>query len=133
MRSGLSFRSYLISMGAATVLAWLGWLTIILRVDPIEAGLLGLLLFYVTLFAGLVGTFSVTGVLYRILWLKRQDIVVREARISFRHGVMFALVSVVSLALSAQDILTWWNMLGVFIVIGAIEYVFVSMEESRRM
>ena len=133
MHSGISFQSYLVTMGAATIVAWMGWLITLFRVDPLETGILGLFLFYITLFTGLAGTFAVGGVLYRILILKRQDLVVREARISFRHGLMLALVAVVSLSLSAQSLLTWWNLLGVFLVIGIVEYVFLTMEESRRM
>ncbi len=133
MRSGMTFSTYLFTMGGTTLLAWLGWLVVLFRLDPIETGIIGLLLFYITLFAALVGTIAVAGVLYRVLVLKRQQIVMREVRISFRHGVMLAFVAVATLALSAQNLLVWWNMVGLFTVLCVVEYVFVAMEESRRM
>jgi Ca2+/Na+ antiporter len=120
-------------MGATSLLAWAAWALVIFRVDPGETGVLGLGLFYVTLFAGLVGALAVGGVLYRVLVLKRHQLVMREARISFRHALMLSFVAVGSLALSAQNLLTWWNILGVCLFVGAIEYLFVSIEESRRM
>ncbi len=133
MQSGMSFAVYLRIMALTSLLAWLGWIMVLLRVDPIETGALGLFLFYVTLFAALLGTVAVLGALYRIFVLKRQHIIMREARSAFRHGLLLSLVAVVSLALSAQALCTWWNMLGLLILIGSIEYLFVSMEESRRM
>ncbi len=133
MKSGMTFPMYLWSMGGTTLLAWVGWLTVLFRLDPGETGIMGLVLFYITLFAALVGSIAVGGVLYRVLFLKRQQIVMREVRISFRHGIMLAFVAVATLALSAQNLLIWWNVLGLFAVLGVIEYVFVSMEESRRM
>jgi hypothetical protein len=99
----------------------------------VETGIPGLFLFYITLFAALMGTIAVVGVLYRVLVLKRQEIVMREVRISFRHSIMLAFVAVATLALSAQNVLVWWNILGLFAVLGVVEYVFVAMEESRRM
>ncbi len=133
MKSGMTFPVYLWTMGGTTLLAWLGWLTVLFRLDPAETGLIGLFLFYITLFAALVGSIAVGGVLYRVLFLKRQQIVMREVRISFRHGIMLAFVAVATLALSAQNLLIWWNVLGLFAVLGVVEYVFVSMEEGRRM
>lgn len=133
MQHGMTFQSYIWAMGAASVAAWIGWFVVVWRVDPAETGLLGLGLFYITLFASLVGTFAVAGVLYRVLVLKREQLVMREVRITFRHGLMLAFVAVFSLGLSAQNLLTWWNMLGIFACIGLVEYVFVSMEENRRM
>ncbi len=106
---------------------------VLFRVDPAETGIVGLFLFYVTLFAGLVGTLAVAGVLYRVYFLKRHQVVMREARISFRHSLFLSFVAVASLTLSAQALLTWWNMLGLFTLVGVVEYVFVAMEESRRM
>ncbi len=115
------------------MLAWITWALVLFRMDPGEAGLIGFLLFYVTLFASLVGTLAVGGVLYRVLKLKRHHLIIREVRIAFRHGIILSLAGVVSLALSAQNLLTWWNLFGVFFIIGLIEYLFVLMEESRRV
>jgi hypothetical protein len=129
----MSFQAYVWAMGVASLMAWLGWVVVLFRVDPTETGAIGLLLFYVTLFAGLSGTFAVGGVLYRIFVLKRQQLVMREVRISFRHAVMVALVAALSLALSAQAWLSWWNMLGIVCLASFIEYVFVTIEESKRI
>lgn len=119
-------------MGLATALAWAGWIFVIFMIDPEEAGLAGLLLFYVTLFASLIGTLTIAGIAYRIRVLKRQQVVSREVKIAVRHAIMFALVSVVSLALSAQGSLTWWNLFALMAGVSVVEYVFLIIQESHR-
>ncbi len=120
-------------MAGTSLVAWFGWFLVLERVDPQETGAVGLALFYITLFAALFGTVSVMGALYRVFCLKRKGLVMREARISFRHGILLSLVAVSSLALSAQGMLTWLNILAIFTCISVVEYLFVSMEEHRRM
>lgn len=89
-------------------------------------------MFYVTLFVSLIGTFAMLGVYYRVGWLKRRQVMSREVRIAFRHGLMLSFVAVLSLALSAAALLTWWNMLLMIAFIGVVEYGFLLVQESRR-
>ncbi len=119
-------------MIGGTLLAWMGWVLVLFRIDPQESGLPGLALFYLTLFVSLVGTLATFGVLYRVHLLKRRELLSREVKISFRHGVMLSLVAVISLALSAQALLFWWNFLALIIFVAAIEYGFLLVNESRR-
>jgi hypothetical protein len=107
----MSFRAFLWMMLLGTLVAWGGFAYVLLMVDPFESGLPGLLLFYVTLFASCVGLFSLCGLLYRVLYLRRNEIVIREVKVAFRHAILFAFVTVASLALSAGNLFTWWNIL----------------------
>ena len=128
----MTFRSYLWLLGLTTALAWAGWLFVIWMVDPEEAGWVGLGLFYITLFSALIGTFAVAGAAYRVLMLRRRDVVSREVRITFRHAVMVSLVGIVSLALSAKDLFNIWALLIMVVAVGVIEYIFLLVQESRR-
>ena len=128
----MHFKMYLWFMGAGTLLAWIGWLLVLFNIDQQEAGFLGLALFYLTLFVALIGTLATVGVLYRVKLLKRKELLSREVKISFRHGVMLSLVAVISLALSAQALLFWWNFIALIILVSAIEYGFLLVHESRR-
>lgn len=128
----MSFRNYLCLMIIGTIIAWIGWVFVLWRIDPQEADVLGLALFYLTLFVALVGTLATIGILYRIKFLKRKDLLSREVKISFRHGVMMSLVGVIALALSAQELLFWWNFLALIVLVAAIEYGFLLVNESRR-
>lgn len=119
-------------MIAGTLLAWMGWMLVLNTIDQQETGLPGLGLFYLTLFVSLVGTLATLGVLYRVRMLKQHQLLSREVKISFRHGVMLSLVAVISLALSAQSLLFWWNFIALIIFVAAIEYGFLLVNESRR-
>jgi len=128
----MNFRAYLWTMTLITFIAWGGWVYVLFMIDPSEAGWLGLALFYITLFAALIGTFAVSGALYRVLILRRKEVVSREVRITFRHAVMVSLIGIVSLALSAKDLLQTWMLVGMIVVAGVIEYISLLMQESRR-
>jgi len=128
----MTFRAYLWLMGLTTAFAWAGWLFVIFRIDPEEAGALGLGLFYITLFTALIGTIAVIGAAYRVLVLRRKDVVSREVRITFRHAVMVSLVGILGLALAALGWLRWWVLLGLVVAVGVIEYIFLLVQESRR-
>lgn len=128
----MNFRAYLWTMTLITIVAWGGWAYVLWSVNPAEAGWLGLILFYITLFAALIGTFAVSGSLYRVLILKHKEVISREVRITFRHAVMVSLIGIVCLALSAKEMLHYWVLLGLVTAAGVIEYVFLLMQESRR-
>ena len=128
----MNFKGLVIVMAIAASLFWLAWSVVVIRIDPSEAGLSGLLIFYVTLLAALVATLSVAGVFYRVRILKRNQLLTREVKIAIRHAIILSLVAVVSLALSAKNLLFWWNLLGLFILMGVVEYGFILVEESRR-
>ena len=128
----MSFAMFLWVMGGTSLVALGGWLYVLAFVDPVEAGWLGLLLFYITLYSACIGIFAMLGVFYRVRFRGRSDVMSREVKVAVRHAVMFATVFVVSLALSAKNLLTWWNLAALFAVIGLIEYTFLLVQESRR-
>jgi Ca2+/Na+ antiporter len=119
-------------MSIATLIAWGGWVFVVFTINPEEAGALSLILFYVTLFMAMLGTLAVIGIVYRIRLLKRDQLMIREVRITFRHAIMLSLALICSLFLSAQGLLTWWNFLALFVGVGVVEYLFLLMQESRR-
>ncbi len=69
----MSLKDFLLLMGVATALAWGSWIYVLFQVDPHETGLMGFVLFYVTLFASLVGTMAILGSVYRVVLRKRQQ------------------------------------------------------------
>lgn len=128
----MSFRIYLAIMSVATLASWLAWVFVVISTNPFEASGLGFVLFYITLLMGLVGTLTLAGLCYRVLVLKRHDVLMREVRISFRHAVLLSIIAVLALGLSAYGWLKWWAVLGLAVVMLLIEYFFLIKEESRR-
>ncbi len=119
-------------MSVATALAAGAWLFVLWSVNPFEASAAGFVMFYLTLLMSLVGLLTIAGVGYRVLILRRTDVVSREVRISFRHAVFLSLIAVIALALSAAGWLRWWTIIGLIAIVSVVEYVFLVKEEARR-
>lgn len=118
-------------MGMATLLAWIGWGVVLFQLNPDEVGWPGIVLFFLTLFMGLAGTFATLSMSYRVLRLKR-PVVSREARISFRHALLLATGGCLMLFLASKDILSFWVFLLVFIAFGAMEFLALWMDGHQR-
>ena len=128
----MTFRMYLVLMTIATVLLWGAWVLVLNTTNPTEAGMGGFVMFYVTLLLSLVGTLTLFGTAYRVLFLRRSGVMAREVRVAFRHAVFLSVTAIVALGLSAKGWLTWWMLIILFAVMSAIEYLFLLNEESRR-
>lgn len=129
----MSFRIYLALMSVATLASWLAWVVVVLNTNPFETSTLGFVLFYITLLLGLIGTLTLAGLSYRVLVLKRHDVLMREVRVSFRHAVLLSIIAVLALGLSAYGLLKWWAVSGLVVVMLITEYVFLIKEESHRV
>ena len=126
----MTLRQYLFWMALATALCWLGWLSVVWTVDPSETRLLGLVLFYATFCLALIGTFSVLGLGMRAL-VRRQDPVSRHAATSFRQSVLLTCLLAGALALQANALLTWWNLLLFIGTMTVLEFFLISVRSGR--
>src|SRR5437867_2692359 len=116
----MTFRTYLALMAVATLLSAFAWTVVVWSTDPYQAGVTGFLMFYFTLFLALVGALTIIGTLYRIVLLKRNDVVSREVKISFRHAVALSVSGVTALLLSAQGRFHWWTLLVLIVVMTVV-------------
>lgn len=128
----MSFRAYLYLMGLSTLFAWIGWAIVVMNVNPSESGSVGFVLFYITLTTGLIGVLALAGILYRMMILKRRDVVIREVKTSFRHAILLSAIAVSSLAFSASGQLYWWVLLVLIMSASILEYVALIVQQSRR-
>ncbi|MEO5927292.1 MAG: hypothetical protein ABIO72_01185 [Patescibacteria group bacterium] len=128
----MTFRMYLVLMTIATILSWGAWVLVLNTTNPQEAGTGGFVIFFVTLLLSLVGTLTLFGTAYRVLFLRRSGVMAREVRVAFRHAVFLSIAAILALFLSAQGWLSWWALLLLLVTMSAVEYVFLLREESRR-
>ena len=126
----MTLRQYFFWMILATALCWLGWLSVVWMVDPAEAGVLGLFLFYAALSLALIGSFSVVGLGLRAL-ARRQEPVSRHAATSFRQSVLLTGLMAGSLALQSRSLLTWWNLLLFVATMTVLEFFLISFRSGR--
>ncbi len=128
----MSFRAYLVFMGISTLIAWLAWVVLLFNIDPTQASLFVFIIFYFTLAVGLIGTIALFGIAYRKLVVRREELVIRQVRVAFRHAVLLSSVAVISLALSAEAVFHWWVLLVLISVASLIEYVCLLVQNARR-
>ncbi len=114
----------------ATILCWAAWAFVLFFVSPKGAGTLGLLFFYLSLFLGLLGVFSIIGFGVRYLF-KRREFAYRQVKTAFRQGAMFSLLLTSSLFLQSQRLLVWWNTILFVLLLAVVEYFFLSEEERK--
>lgn len=105
----MSFKTYLLSIAFGTVLCFFAWGSILININPEEAGFIGYFLFYTTLFLGIIGLSSAIGLAIRKLVFVKEEVVFRHIRRTFRQSVIFALLTVITLFLLQVNFLRWWN------------------------
>ncbi len=128
----MTFRAYLVLMGLSTAMAWIGWAIVLFNINPFETGLPGFAIFYITLCVGMVGILTLAGILYRVRLRKRQTVISREVKISFRHALLLTAVSVIALILSQQGVLHWWVLIVLIAIAAILEYLSLLVQYARR-
>jgi hypothetical protein len=128
----MGYRFFVALMTLGGLVAWCLLAYVIINVNPDEAGLMGLTAFYIALYASLVGLLSLLGIVFRVHVRGRKQTAFREVRIAFRHAILLAGVAVFALVLSSLGWLAWWNFVLLLAVVGSLEYVFLTIQESRR-
>lgn len=128
----MGFRSFLLLMACASLLAWVAWGFVLTRINPVEAGMLGLFLFYLTLFAGSIGIFFFAGLGYRYWIHQQQAFLPREVQVAFRQAILISFVGILGLALSAVEKWSWSIFFFLILLVCGIEYAFITVESSRR-
>lgn len=126
----MSLKQYLLIMTFGTLLCWLAWVFVILKVSPYDGGLIGLISFYLSLFLAIIGTFSVFGFMIRSIILKDDEAVFRHVKHTFRQSIFVALVIVMMLVMLSRGWLYWWNAIILIMFFVFIEAYFFSTNKN---
>lgn len=126
----MTLKQLLIIVGIATFVCGSSLAFVLFNVDPTTAGLLGLALFYSSVFFTLLGLFFIIMSAIRKLRNKTEleHIIVAS---SFRQSFFFSLIVIGGLFLQSKHFLTWWNMIILVLAIGIMEYFFLSFKRAE--
>lgn len=105
----MTLKQYLLLMAAGTIMCWVAWLFILFNISPEQAGLVGFLFFYISLFLGTVGIFSVTGLVLKKQKSDKDEMIFRQVKRTFKQGILFGAFVILSLLLLQFNLLFWWN------------------------
>lgn len=125
----MTLRQLLISTLIATILCWLIWFWVVIQMNPVDNGVLGLAIFYLSLFFGLLGVFFLASFGFRKIFSKFA-LEYRLVGVSFRQSFFFALIVVGFLFLQGLRLLNWWNVILLVLAVTAAEFFLVSVRRQ---
>ncbi len=127
----MTAKNYSLIMGTSTIIAWVGFFTIIFNFDPQEANWIIFTLFYLALFLAVTGTLSIIGFFARVSLLRKRSILRYLVAESFRQATIVAAALVVTMVLQSVRILTWWNMALLILAAAALEFLILLFKKNQ--
>ena len=125
----MTLKQLILTIIVASLICWTAWILVLFQVNPLETNFLGFLIFYLSLFFALLGTFFLISFGFRKL-INKFSLEYKIVSISFRQSFFFALLVVVFLILQGNNLLTWWSMLLLIGGVTILEFFFLSARRS---
>lgn len=119
----MTLKNYILAMSFLSLVCWVAFFFVAGMINPFTTSWLGLLLFYTTLTASLIGTSSILGLVFRFFFKKEQAIF-NAVKNSFRQSFLFSLFIVALLLLKSFNLFSWINLL-ILIAIFTIFEIFL--------
>ncbi|QQS22496.1 hypothetical protein IPM19_02590 [bacterium] len=117
-------KQYLLPLLAGSVVAITGFIFTIIYTDPYQAGVLGHIIFYLTLFLFTCGIFSIINLLIRKRFFP--GIYSELFRVSLRQGIIIGILITSLVFLEAINLLFWWVGLTLALFLIALESFLTS-------
>jgi len=123
----MSVRTFLIGSLFTAISSWAIWIIIINFLDPIQAGFIGLFLFYLAIFLSVASTSALIG--YGVRRLLKPDLLAAHVvGPAMRQGVLLGIFLDVLLVLQHMRLYRWWVGISFAIILIIIEIVFLSYD-----
>lgn len=113
------------------LITWTIWLLILWFVDPQQAGLLGFIIFFLSLFLSIASSVALLGFAVRRV-VRDPQLPAYQVRNSLRQGVLLALFTSILLLLQLLRLLQWWVALILIILFVSAEFIFLSYDRAQR-
>ncbi|RLC37875.1 hypothetical protein DRH29_00465 [candidate division Kazan bacterium] len=115
-------KGYLIGTSIATLLTLVAFLLVLFYFDPTTAGLVGVILFFISLGATLMGL--ITLLLYLFVRRKFLENPIKAYTISLRGGILLGAILISAGILKSLGALNWWNTAMIILVALVLEIYF---------
>lgn len=124
----MSLQGYIFGLKMSTFFALCAWALVMLYVDPESSGVMGMCLFFGTLFLWLSGAMAL---ILTVLQSHIQDneYAAKQLSSNIRRGTLVAMLGVIMLALQYNHILTFWSILLVGVAFLLIELHFIHKKQ----
>jgi hypothetical protein len=114
----MTLKSYLWGIIISTAISFAAWVLVLKQIDPEKTGLPGKLLFFVSALLFLSGLFVLLFTWMRKTTSGGDQVALANIGISFRQGILMAMLVCLLLVLQQYRILTWWD--GSLVVAGIL-------------
>lgn len=128
----MTVRVFTLGAAATAVLAWAVWLVVLSWLDPVQAGWIGFLLFFLSLFLAVAGSAGLIGYGVRRIINPGQH-PTYSVRPALRQGILLGLFLDLLLALQLLRLLRWWIAFILIVLLLSTELVFLSYDQRRRI
>lgn len=115
-------RGYIIGTMITTLLTLVAFLLVLFYFDPLTSGLVGIVLFFISLGITLMGI--ITLMVFAMMKNKYPDDPVKTYNISLRSGVLLGVVLISFIFLKSLGVLSWWNTIMIILVAVVLEIYF---------
>jgi len=125
----VTLRNFLVFLAVAGLASWAAWLMVLFYIDPTASGIIGIAIFYVSLFLALLATFTLLGILGRVaarVYKKEDFVVFRFLVPAVRQSVWLSLLGVISLWLLAVDLFSVWAVTALLLGFILLEAFYLS-------
>lgn len=126
----MTLRDYVIVMGIGTAAAWLAFVVVLVSIDPLRAGWVGLAFFYLTLGLASIGTLSIGGATIRVR-ARPEDMPSRQVARAFRQAVLISILVISSLVLLSVGFFRLWTAVLLVLAFTTVELAFLSSHRHR--
>ncbi|MDP3997567.1 MAG: hypothetical protein Q8P73_03655 [bacterium] len=126
----MTLRTFLTGTTFAIIAGAVCWLLVVTQLDPGRAGLLGFILFFLSLFVAAASLASLVGFTVRRLLVRRQ-FVAYAVRTSLRQGTMIGIFLTVLLCLQLLRVYRWWLAVILLVLFISFELIFLSYDRSH--
>lgn len=104
----MTLKSYLWGMRIAAIFSFAVWILVLKQMDPDSSGMIGKLFFFASTFV-----FLSSWLILFFTWLRRklhgEENVLAYLGMSFRQGMLIALLAIALLVMQSFRVLTWWD------------------------
>lgn len=118
-------KRYFLVITTSTAVCWAVFVFLLTQVAPQDAGVAGVLFFYLTLFCAVAGSLTLLGYGLRRRITKTR-VVLAHLQPAFRQGLLLAGLLVVALVLQSMRLLSGWNGALLIVAVVLLELFFQS-------
>jgi len=127
----MSYKLFSVFVFLGTIISWLSLVMMIFYFNPAETGFLGFSLFYLGLFLALSGLIFIVSDKFKKKIFKKQ-LLFNRLRVSLRHAILFTVLILSWLFMRSTDLLRWWNLLLLVLILAALEFFFMSYQKQGK-